>query len=573
MVRSIYEDKMGHLWVGTKLQGLNLFDRTNKRFIRYTMFDGLPSNSIYCILEDANGNLWLGTHNGISKFNPVAKIFQNFNKDYGLQDNVFTSEAQCRSKSGELIFGGNNGFNIFYPEKIKKEIYYAPLVITSIKIFDQTICRDLSKPVKLTLTYSQNYISFGFALLDYFNPLQNEYQYKMEGVDNNWVLSGNRHYASYSSLKPGRYIFYAKASNAYGTWNNNDISVEITILPPWWQTWWFKLMFFLILIVSISFAYYLRIKRYREKQKELTVLVRQRTKEISHANDILLERQARIEEYAKELLTRTENLREANDVLLDNQKLIEKQAEQLQDSNQQLKYTNEQLAILNSTKDRFFSIIAHDLRNPFNTVSGFAEVLQREYKMLPPEKIERFLKLIYISSTNGNSLLENLLQWSRAQTGSITFEPSKLNLSAIADATINMMSGDAVHKNIKIYSPIDQGITVFADENMLKTIFRNLVSNGIKFTPEMGDITITSTLQKSQVEVTVADTGVGIPSENIAKLFRIETAVTTKGTANETGTGLGLILCKEFIEKHNGKIWVESEVGKGSKFKFTLPLP
>jgi signal transduction histidine kinase len=304
----------------------------------------------------------------------------------------------------------------------------------------------------------------------------------------------------------------------------------------------------------------------------LSVVVKQRTQEISRANEILLERQTRIEEYAEELRTHTDNLREANELLMSKQTLIETQAEQLNNTNQQLKDTNQQLVILNSTKDRFFSIIAHDLRNPFHTVNGFAEILIKDYKKLPPEKIERFLNLIYASSKSGNNLLENLLQWSRSQTDRISYMPARINLSALADETINLLEGDAHHKNISVQSLIDQHIMVFADENMLKTIFRNLVSNSIKFTSENGIVTISSILTDSQVEVTVTDTGTGISSENIAKLFRIDSNLTTKGTANESGTGLGLILCKEFLEKHNGKIWVESEEGKGSKFKFTLPF-
>jgi signal transduction histidine kinase len=142
----------------------------------------------------------------------------------------------------------------------------------------------------------------------------------------------------------------------------------------------------------------------------------------------------------------------------------------------------------------------------------------------------------------------------------------------IAEETINLLEGDAQRKNIKLESLIDQNITVFADEHMLKTICRNLISNAIKFTSENGAIRIQSKLTESQVKITVSDTGVGISSEDIPKLFRIDTNITTKGTSNETGTGLGLILCKEFIAKHKGEIWVESEIDKGSEFKFTLPL-
>jgi len=228
------------------------------------------------------------------------------------------------------------------------------------------------------------------------------------------------------------------------------------------------------------------------------------------------------------------------------------------------------LLILNSTKDRFFSIIAHDLRNPFHTVKGFSEILLNDLEKLEPEKIKKYIQFIFNSSTNGSNLLENLLQWSRSQTGSIPFNPAKLNLFELTEEIIKLLEANAHKKNIKIEQLIEPEIVVFADQNMLMTVFRNLISNAIKFTGENGKITLQSHIQDQQIEVSITDSGIGIPCEIIPKLFRIDTNITTKGTSNETGTGLGLILCKEFIEKHKGKIWVESNQNEGSSFKFTL---
>jgi len=285
---------------------------------------------------------------------------------------------------------------------------------------------------------------------------------------------------------------------------------------------------------------------------------------LSEANSLLEERQQQIEQQSEELRTHAENLKEANDLLIDRQKLIEIQANQLKENNQQL-------SILNSTKDRFFSIIAHDLRNPFHVLSGFSEVLINDFDKIPVEKTKKYIKMIYDTSTNGKNLLENLLQWSRAETGKIAFNPEKLNLLYIVEGVIDFLEGNVQQKNIKIKQLIGPDIAVLADDNMLKTIFRNLVSNAIKFSLRDGCITLTATATNGQIEITVADTGVGIPPETLPLLFQIENTITTKGTSNEAGTGLGLILCKEFIEKHKGKIWVESTEGKGSKFIFTLP--
>ena len=564
-IRSIYEDSKGRLWIGTRLKGLNYFDPSTQKFIRYTMSSGLPSNSIYCILEDNEGNLWLATHYGISKFNPESKTFENYDKDYGLQDNVFVAPAFSKSKSGELIFGGYNGFNIFLPEKMKKKAYFSPLVITSIKAFDKTIYRDLSKSIDIELPYDKNYLSFSFALFDYYNPLKIKYQYKMENVDKDWITCENRHYVSYSNLTPGNYKFSVMAENSYGVWNEKSLTVTITIRPPWWKTWWFKLLSLAVLTLSIYITYQLRVELYRKKQNELVTLVKQRTQEITQANDRLIDNQAHIEEQAEELRTHADNLKEANELLINNQQIIEAQANQLKD-------TNQQLIVLNSTKDRFFSIIAHDLRNPFHTVKGFSEILLNDIETLEPEKVKRFIQLIYNSSTNGSNLLENLLQWSRSQTGRISYDPTHIALTAIVWETMNLLEANANQKNIKMIQNIDSEIVVFADENMLKTIFRNLISNAIKFTSNNGQIIIKAIVNKTQVEITIEDTGIGIPKDILPRLFQIETTLTTKGTAHEQGTGLGLILCKEFIEKHNGRIWVESIEGIGSQFKFTLPV-
>jgi signal transduction histidine kinase/ligand-binding sensor domain-containing protein len=586
LIYAICEDENGKIWAGTS-NGLDKIDPENQKIVNFTMKEGLPDVTIIGVLSDRNGHLWVSHKKGISRLNIKTLTIKNFSIQDGLQGVEFSENACFRNvKTGEIFFGGTKGLNSFFPDSIKNDNTHLPKVVfTDLKIQNQSVHLNqvfngriiLTRPIyltaEITLKHQDKSFSIEFAGLHYTNPKGNKYKHILIGFDKEWIVTNaNERNASYSNLDPGVYTLQVKASNSDGYWTIVPATLKIIVEPPWWQTWWFKFIALLVFVFSIYIAFSLRVSIYQKKQKELSVLVKKRTQEITQANEILLERQTRIEEYAEELRSHTENLREANDLLRDKQKLIETQAALLNDSNQQLRFTNEQLAILNSTKDRFFSIIAHDLRNPFNTVSGFANLLQKDYKTLPPEKIERFLNIISVSSTSGNNLLDNLLQWSRSQTGSILYNPTKLNLSLVANDTIKLLEGDAQRKEITIHSHIDQEIMVFADENMLKTIFRNLVSNGIKFTPEKGTITLTSIINDLFVEITIADTGMGIPSEIISKLFRIDVTVTTKGTLSESGTGLGLILCKEFVEKHNGKIWVESEEGNGSEFKFTLPL-
>ena len=237
----------------------------------------------------------------------------------------------------------------------------------------------------------------------------------------------------------------------------------------------------------------------------------------------------------------------------------------------------EDLKETNLAKDKFFSIIAHDLKGPFNAILGFSEILTSEWDDFSEEERLHFIRNINSSAKNTYQLLENLLEWSVSQTGRMKFNPAPLDLSMIANEMVILFKEQAERKQIKLFTAINFGTVVYADENMLRTIFRNLVSNAIKFSSPGGDISIlskdlplVSNLPK-QVEVCISDNGIGIPAEVIPRLFRIDEQVRTRGTNQEKGTGLGLVLCRELVEKNKGKIYVESETGKGSRFYFSLP--
>ena len=227
---------------------------------------------------------------------------------------------------------------------------------------------------------------------------------------------------------------------------------------------------------------------------------------------------------------------------------------------------------LNADKDLFISILAHDLRSPFNTLLGLSELLTEDIRQYDIDEIENIVNHINKSAQNTYNLLEDILMWARTQSGKIPFKPQKLSFTDICKDILEILKPNANAKNITInYSAADE-INVFADIDMLKTVLRNLVSNAIKFTNKDGAININAEENSGNVTISVSDNGIGITPDNLAKLFDISQVLTTTGTAEETGTGLGLLLCKEFVEKHGGKIWVESEIGKGSDFKFTLPI-
>lgn len=244
--------------------------------------------------------------------------------------------------------------------------------------------------------------------------------------------------------------------------------------------------------------------------------------------------------------------------LLDAYKVIEQQ--------------NDELKELNATKDKFFSIIAHDLRNPFNALVVLTDILKDRIHALPIEEVAEMISLLNKSTRDGYELLENLLTWARSQRNKLEFHPEPTDIVDVANGNINLLKSISNSKHIELRMCIDQHYIVMADRNMLNTIFRNLITNAIKFSYENSIVDIDATTDGKMLVCIVRDYGVGIENETLQDLFQSESDITSLGTSKEKGTGLGLMLCKEFITKHNGRIWVESSVDLGSSFKFTLPL-
>ncbi|MCD4791991.1 MAG: hybrid sensor histidine kinase/response regulator [Bacteroidales bacterium] len=249
---------------------------------------------------------------------------------------------------------------------------------------------------------------------------------------------------------------------------------------------------------------------------------------------------------------------------------------ELKKSRDALKKAEHELQISNASKDKFFTIIAHDLKSPFNAILNFSELLLTNFEKFNVEKQKELIGFIHQSGMNTYKLLENLLLWSSSQRGIIDFSPKLKKLYTISKETVEFLNHTAVAKTITLKNEISDSIYVMADKEMLVTILRNLLSNAIKFTPKGGIITInankiTNENNQNYIEISVNDNGIGIPKEKQSQLFQIGESMSTKGTENEGGTGLGLILCKEFVEKHGGKIKVDSEENKGSTFTFTIP--
>ncbi|VAW23553.1 hypothetical protein MNBD_BACTEROID01-2591 [hydrothermal vent metagenome] len=252
-------------------------------------------------------------------------------------------------------------------------------------------------------------------------------------------------------------------------------------------------------------------------------------------------------------------------------KILSAQKEEIQKMHDEIEIQRDYLNELNATKDKFFSIMAHDLKNPFNSIAGFSDLMIENFNDLNEDENRRFLKLIKNASSQALSLLQNLLLWARSQTGSLEFQPTEVNIKERIIDTVSLIEIQAAKKNIKIQTEFISECYIKVDVNMLDTILRNLLSNAVKYTNTNGKVTVTVNSSNNHCEISVKDNGIGISKKDIDKLFRIESKFSSMGTANEQGSGLGLILCKDFVNRHGGEIYAKGEPGKGSEFTFTLP--
>ncbi|MFO7447210.1 MAG: two-component regulator propeller domain-containing protein [Ignavibacteriaceae bacterium] len=533
LIKCIYEDKKRTLWIATE-NGLNKFNRETKTFKRYTTKNGLPNDVIYGILEDNEGNLWMSTNLGLSKFNPVDETFVNYNVQDGLQSNEFNTQAYYKAKKGEMFFGGISGYNSFFPSNIKKNKNIPPVVITNFQLFNKSLVigemldgktlikNSIIETDKIELNYSDNVITIEFAALDYTSSGKNQYSYKLEGFDTKWSEPNQKRTVTYTNLDPGEYVFRVIGSNNDAEWNKQGTTLRIIIAPPFWLTWWFYIISIAAIISTIYLLYKRRINAIEKANKRLEQQVEERTAELKIEN--------------------TER-----------------------------KHAEEELLLLNMQKDKFFSIIAHDLKSPFQGLLGYSELLSQEFNTLTEEEKVAFIKDIQSISKNTYRFLENLLEWARIQTGRIDFAPEKVCMHEEVSSIFNIHFGAAARKKITLTNNVYPSVSVFADRNMLSLILRNLISNAIKFTKHEGEIKVYTKDKGNFIETVVEDNGIGISSENLEKLFRIDIQYSSKGTREEEGTGLGLLLCKEMVEMNKGTIHVESELSKGTNFIFSLP--
>jgi signal transduction histidine kinase/ligand-binding sensor domain-containing protein len=578
LIFDILQDSRGIIWAASG-NGLNMFDQKTEKFRVFKTEDGLPSNYIVTLVEDNSGNLWMGTSSGLSnlriKENPENKNFEfefvNYNNGDGLQGPEFNENAVLKTRKGELLFGGGYGFNLFNPTDLKKSNLVTPIVITDFQIFNKSLKlnekfddrfilkNSITYTSDINLKHKENLFSIEFSSLNYFHPEIRKYKYMMEGFNKEWLITDAAHRkVTFTNLDPGKYIFRVVSTNNDGTWSNIEAILKIRILPPYWKTWWFRIIILLIIIVSVVLFFLFRVDQLKKQKIHLEKMVAVRTKEVEDKN--------------RELTEQTNLLNESNSILTERQQQIEEQSEELLTQKEKLESINTHLQELNTTKDKFFSIIAHDLRNPFQSILGFAELLENRYDTLTELSKKKYINAIYTSANSLYKLLENLLYWARSQTNQLNVVKTDFSIQELIKENLIILAENSSIKNLKIHVHLNESMWVYADYHMTSTVIRNIISNAIKFTPFSGEIKISTFLKDNFVQVEIEDNGIGISEEQKTKLFKVEAYYSNKGTEGETGSGIGLILCKEFVERNGGKIWFESTLGLGSKFSFTLPL-
>lgn len=548
---SINEDAEGNIWIGT-LDGLNRLNEKNMQFEHFGEVEGLPDNVVNNILFDDADNLWITTNKGLSKIEKNgflnekteitsnSKKIQNYDIKDGLVNTEFRQNSSFKNSEGIFFFGGSGGYNFFHPDSVIDNPHIPKIALTGFKLFNKEISPNseqapISKPIwltkSITLNYKQSVISFEFAAFNYTSPSKNQYAYLLEGYDKEWNYIGNKHEATYTSLPAGDYIFRVKASNNDGLWNTQGISLEIKVTPPYWETWWFRILIIGTLFSLIALFYSKQIRDERKLNRLLETKVSERTSELKEKNNLLSQK--------------TEEIKEQHDQLVES----------------------------NLVKDKLFSVIAHDLRNPFNSIMGFSDLLANEFNDINDNDKLTYAKNIYSSSSVLFDLLDSLLLWSRSQRGTIKPNYKLQNIIKLLENNIKIAEFQAKNKSIQIDKSFQsEEFLVKLDTNVINTVIRNLLSNAIKFTHSDGKIVLSCYQQENMIVVSIKDNGMGISKEAQSKIFLNNTEYISEGTNHEKGTGLGLLICQDFISLHKGKIWVESEIAKGSEFCFSLPL-
>ncbi len=516
-INSLYRDNKGHLWIGTRGGGLNLFQPKDNTFAHFREKDGLSDDNVVGITQDSTGNLWLSTNRGLSRFSNDSKTFIRYDSKDGLQSNRFNVGALHAGQKGELFFGGVNGFNRFFPEKLQNLGETANILLTDLLVFNLSAAikpegdganfalpKAISALDKLTLTHKENFVSIVFAALDFTNPGKVEYAYQLQGWDTDWVyVDAKNRRATYTNLPQGDYRFKLKAKLNHGQWHEQTKTFNIETLPPPWWTWWAKALYLLMVLVILGLLAFARL----ERQKRLN----ERHKALEQAGE---------------------------------------------------------------AKSEFLAKMSHEMRTPMNAVIGLSRLtLKTKLDAHQKDHLEKVVDAGGILL----GLINDILDFSKIEAGKLTIENTAFELNKLVQRAVTLSSLNAHNKGLELITDIDSNIpkVLCGDPLRLQQIIVNLVNNAVKFT-ESGAVCVKiigedkSTTNQLQLHCVVIDTGIGMNEQQQSKLFQSYSQADDSTSRTHGGTGLGLAISQELCELMGGKIWLKSTPDKGSEFHFTV---
>jgi signal transduction histidine kinase/ligand-binding sensor domain-containing protein/CheY-like chemotaxis protein/AraC-like DNA-binding protein len=512
-VRCIHEDRNKQLWVATQEGGLLLFDRKTNTFKRFTTADGLSSNTILRILEDKKGNLWMSTYNGLSRLDIKTKTFRIFSKNDGLQSNQFSFNAGLKLSTGEFLFGGINGFNLFYPESIKEVVSNTKILLSDLSVNNEPIATkpDLisewnqeNQIKEIRLPYDQTTLSIEFVALDYSGADKINYAYFLDGWDDQWSNVGQNRKVNYPHLSEGTYVFKVKTSNFQDELSKAETLIRIIVLPPWYRTWWAYLLY--LIIGGTLISNYVRYSKYQERLKykvKIAELEREKEKEIA-----------------------------------------EKQSS-------------------------MFTYISHEFRTPLSLIiNPLKKVIKKEDVQNDSSKGD--LQIAYRNARRLLSLVDQLLLFRKAENDADVLRLSEINMNHLCQEVYQCFVTQAKDKKIDYTIEIpQQSVSIIGDYEKIEISLFNLVSNAFKYTSDGGNIVVKLTETEKEVSVAISDTGSGIAQQNIEAIFEKFKQLDSKVSIS-TGFGIGLYIVKYFVDKHKGTVACVSEIGKGSCFTLTF---
>ena len=512
-IRCIHEDKDKNLWLGTQEGGLLLFDRKKNTFKRLSTDDGLPSNTILRLLEDKEGNLWMSTYNGICRFDKKRKTFRNFSVNDGLQSNQFSFNAGVKLSTGEFLFGGINGFTIFFPQAIKGSNQKNNLLLTNFYVNNQPIEDSKAEVVlpsnsgkikEVKLAYDQTSLSLEFVAIDYDNADKINYAYFLEGWDEQWNYVGHTRKANYSRLPEGKYFFKVKTTNFKGGWNKEASLVAIEVLPPWYRTWWAYSLYLLgLLAILLAYMEYHKNKEKLKYKVKIAELESKKEKEIA-----------------------------------------EKQSS-------------------------MFTYISHEFRTPLSLIiNPLKKAVHKESVQNGSSGSD--LAIAHRNARRLLSLVDQLLLFRKAENDADSLRLSPINVNNLCNEVYQCFVNQAKDKNIQYNFHIpDHEIVIIGDYEKIEISLFNLMSNAFKYTPMQGKIDLKLKETANEVVLEISDSGDGIEKKDIEVIFEKFKQINSKVSVG-TGFGIGLYIVKYFVEKHKGIVSCSSEVGKGSTFKLTF---